>query len=440
MDISARLEFLDITDETAAALQRLQPQIETGIDELLNGFYRKMLSVPELAALFPGGSVEHAKAAQRRHWQDHVFAGRFDEAYGERVKRIGQAHERVGLEPHWYMAGYCHVLTELVEHVANSNRFSQKRMVQAMQSLIKAVFLDMGLSVSVYMTASRDQARSVISNHAQRFEGDVKGMVDLVAAAATELRAIAEGMATVADETATRTRMVASNADIASTNVETVAAAATQLSASIDEIGHQALSVREAAAGAVNDVSTIRNEFSALATAVGEISDATRLVNEIAGHTRMLALNAAIEATRAGEQGRGFAVVAEEVKALALQTAAVTTRISAAIDRVERLGATAAASVEHIAIATGRLHGVAAAIAAAVEEQGAATSEIARSVALAADGTRGMTTVIGEVATAATETGSSAENVLASSHALSSNAEQLSRKVGIFLDDVRQAA
>ncbi|MEP6763133.1 MAG: methyl-accepting chemotaxis protein [Gemmatimonadaceae bacterium] len=47
-----------------------------------------------------------------------------------------------------------------------------------------------------------------------------------------------------------------------------------------------------------------------------------RTIDEIAFQTNLLALNAAVEAARAGDAGRGFAVVAEEVRSLALRSAA----------------------------------------------------------------------------------------------------------------------
>lgn len=64
---------------------------------------------------------------------------------------------------------------------------------------------------------------------------------------------------------------------------------------------------------------------------LGEVSGIVDAIDGIARQTNLLALNASIEAARAGHAGRGFSVVASEVKKLAVDTQAATSRARAII-------------------------------------------------------------------------------------------------------------
>lgn len=76
-----------------------------------------------------------------------------------------------------------------------------------------------------------------------------------------------------------------------------------------------------------------------------EIAEIVTLIDGIAFRTNILALNASVEASKAGEAGRGFAVVAQEVRSLALRSAASAKRIAAIVQRstedIEHSGALA---------------------------------------------------------------------------------------------------
>ncbi|HVI51807.1 MAG TPA: globin-coupled sensor protein [Candidatus Sulfotelmatobacter sp.] len=439
MDIQHRLQYLEIDENTTRILPQALDSIGSNVEGVLDRFYSKIAATPHLAAFFTPETKQHARSMQLKHWTESVFSGKFDDTYMARVQRIGHTHEKIGLEPQWYMGGYCFALTQLIRLVMEANRKRPERAAEQIEALVKAVFLDMELGVSVYIEASKETARQTLSNHADRFDMDVKGMVQLVASAAVELQAISDAMAQTAHLTAEQTTEVAANAASTSQNVETVAAATTELSASIEEIGRQAAAVRQSTSDAVEDANQVRAVVSQLSEAVSEIAAATREVTDISNRTRLLALNATIESARAGEHGKGFAVVAGEVKSLADQASRVTENIIKRIQAVESATNLAMTSVDRVSQVIDRLHGVSSAIASAVEEQGAATQEIARSVGLAANSSHNITTVIGTVAQAAHETGSSAHNVRSSSSELSVNADQLSRKVDNFLSELKVA-
>jgi methyl-accepting chemotaxis protein len=82
-----------------------------------------------------------------------------------------------------------------------------------------------------------------------------------------------------------------------------------------------------------------------------QISEASKVISEMAKQTNLVALNASIEAARAGEAGRGFAVVAEEIQRMADQSAESTkyidqiikelmANVKEAVESMKRISAT----------------------------------------------------------------------------------------------------
>lgn len=107
-----------------------------------------------------------------------------------------------------------------------------------------------------------------------------------------------------------------------------------------------------------------------------EIGAITKVIESVAGQTKLLALNATIEAARAGEAGKGFAVVAAEVKNLAKETAASVDSIQAKIEAIQNSTLTAVGYIQQISSIINNLEGISMTIASSVEEQANVSQEI----------------------------------------------------------------
>jgi len=283
------------------------------------------------------------------------------------------------------------------------------------------------------------ERKRALNDMADAFEASVRGIVDTLSAASTELQATAQTMSGTADETAQRSTAAAAAAEQASASVHTVASAAEELSTSIAEIGKRATNSSTIAGRASETARTTNGQVEGLAEAAQKIGAVVSLIQDIAEQTNLLALNATIEAARAGEAGKGFAVVASEVKSLATQTAQATKDIGEQITGIQSATGDAVGAIRTIAETIGEIHEIATTIASSVEEQEAATREISRNAQEASQGTQEVSSNVAGVQTAAGETGAAASQVLSSSEELSRQASALRQEIDRFLKTVRAA-
>jgi methyl-accepting chemotaxis protein len=439
-DREIRMRFMRIDAATGALLREFWKAVEPALPKLLDGFYQHATREPELARLI-GSDIPRLKTAQGTHWA-RLFNGRFDDEYMQGVRTIGRAHNKIGLEPRWYIGGYNFVLVELAALAVSTYRWKSSRLSAVLAAVNSAVMLDMDIAISVYqeaMLADRQQQQDKQNAAIKQFDGQMKLALGSVGGSAAKLQNAANVLASNAEESSRQSTAVAAASEQASTNVQTVASATEELSSSVLEIGRQVAESTRIAGKAVEQASHSSDTMQGLAEAAQRIGDVVELINTIAGQTNLLALNATIEAARAGAAGRGFAVVASEVKALAEQTARATGEIGQQVLAIQEATRESVGSIQQVGATIASVNEIATAVAAAVEEQGAATAEIARNVQEASRGTQEVSSNISGVSQAASETGQTATQLLEAANELTRQSDTLRSQVEGFFATIRAA-
>ncbi len=154
-----RRRFLGLTDADADALRPLRPLFAAHAREFAEQFYRHLLSDPRAAELLADAAlVERLKQVQAQYFTE-LLEGTFDEAYFEKRLRVGQTHQRVGLEPVFYLGAYNQYIQLTFPRFAEALGDNLAKILPALMSLVKVIFLDIGLALDTYFHEATEQLR-----------------------------------------------------------------------------------------------------------------------------------------------------------------------------------------------------------------------------------------------------------------------------------------
>lgn len=158
-EVSRRKQFLEFRDEDAAALASLNEIARTYADPVIDDFYRHFLSFEETRAFFRDPhTLERVKRLQKEYFL-RLTVGDYGKEYVANRLRIGTVHERINLAPKWYLGAYSFYLRAVAARLQEALGHDPQRVMPVFLSLMKVVFLDIGLALDTYFFAREGTMR-----------------------------------------------------------------------------------------------------------------------------------------------------------------------------------------------------------------------------------------------------------------------------------------
>ena len=164
-EIARRKAFLEFGDEDVERLRGLHKLAQRYADDVIEDFYRHLLAFDESRRFFTDPAIlARVKAAQKQYFL-RLTQGDYAAAYVEDRLRIGVAHERINLPAELYLGAYNFYLRTVMLRLLEVYKTHPEEVLPTFVSLLKLVFLDIGLAIETYLfqreRTIRDQQEAI---------------------------------------------------------------------------------------------------------------------------------------------------------------------------------------------------------------------------------------------------------------------------------------
>ncbi|OFZ01741.1 MAG: hypothetical protein A2Z97_07390 [Bdellovibrionales bacterium GWB1_52_6] len=189
-------------------------------------------------------------------------------------------------------------------------------LIIAFITIMPLLLIGLGRDISNAMTGTITVLKSEV-REANETADSISAASESLAQATTEQAAALQETAASIEEISAMVGKNSENSKRAADLAGTSQKSTEQGALAVEEMVRSSAGISDANQKISDQINASNQQISEIVTLISEISQKTKVINDIVFQTKLLSFNASVEAARAGEHGKGFAVVAEEVGSLA---------------------------------------------------------------------------------------------------------------------------
>jgi signal transduction histidine kinase len=203
-DTQQRLSYMNLQASDRELLAGLQPILETHAASFVAAFYRNLLSFGPTRELLRDPDVKERLLLKQREYLLSLASPTLDAAFVAQRRRIGEIHEKIGLEPRWYLGAYALYLSLLTPVVCDAYASDPERAMRTVVALQKLLMFDAQLAMEAYIV-EHDRQLTYLT---RELESESRQLAHDLEQQGSELR-LSESRARAAEELASIANLVA---------------------------------------------------------------------------------------------------------------------------------------------------------------------------------------------------------------------------------------
>lgn len=145
------MKFLRFESKDQQLLKDLFDLFSEHADEIVDGFYSHLLKFEATRSLLTSEEVTTRLKAMQKEYLLSMVRGVYDEEYYESRLRIGRTHERIRLEPRYYLGSYGLYLSLLYPLIFEKYRGDEEKLLNTLLAFTRLIMFDAQVAMEAYI-------------------------------------------------------------------------------------------------------------------------------------------------------------------------------------------------------------------------------------------------------------------------------------------------